>query len=114
METVWSKEVDNILKGGVFLKKDAGVNNWCFDKAQMLEVLEKLSKLKVAVLGGDVYEVINNNFQLSYDNWYCEPLDNEPSEKFCTRSVAYAKDYVESYTAKNGVCFTIVPDIANR
>ncbi len=67
--------------------------------ADALEVLSYLSSKKCAVLGGDV---IDNTFKYNYDNWYYSYNHSLSSEENIRESIVAAREYVESYFAKNG------------
>lgn len=109
MEIFWSKEIDEILKVGKSLN-GIGVNNWALTKSQAMEVLEKFSKLKVPVAGGDVYENSDGVFQSNYDNWYC---DSEKNDKdYVIQSIKKSKEYIKSYNLNSKYFFVLVPSLS--
>ena len=112
MKTVWSKEIDKILKVGVNLEQ-FGVNNWAFNQSQAIEILEKLHHLNIAILGGDVYYSIEGIFQPNYDNWYCEKFEYETDKEFTSRSINKAIDYIKNYKIKDSenTFFVLVPQV---
>lgn len=108
---MFSKETEEILEIGKSLSS-VGINNWALTKTEAMLVLEKLHSLEVPVLGGDVYEMIDGILQPNYDNWYCDPLNEEARKDFVNRSIDKARSYIEGYTLKdfNSVFFVLVPD----
>ncbi len=112
MKNLWTKEVDQILSVGHQLK-DIGLHNWALTKKQVLNVLEKLNSMQVAILGGDVCQNIEGVIKPNYDSWYCEQLPSEPKDIFIKRSIAKAKKYIEEYSIKQSdeIYFVLVPDV---
>ena len=111
MENIWSDEIDAILSVGRTLDS-VGVRNWALDRDAALAALERLSAMKVAVLGGDVYAVSGVNVESNYDNWYCNRDSGEVDADFAERSIAKARSYIANYRVKSGaVLFAIVPSV---
>ena len=112
METVWSLKIDEVLKVGVNLN-ELGVNNWALNKSEALVVLDKLTKLGVSVLGGDVYEESQGIIQPNYDSWYCDELLEESKEEYVRRSIKEARSYIEKYNFRNAenIFFVFVPGV---
>jgi hypothetical protein len=112
METIWSNSIDEILKIGRPLN-EIGIRNWALTKAQALLVIERLMKNKTPILGGDVFENVGSLITQNYDNWFCEQLVGETESEFLNRSIAKAKQYIESYPAigEDIVLFTLVPKL---
>jgi hypothetical protein len=111
MEYIWSSEIDPILSVGRSLTS-MGVRNWVLKQHDILVVLEQLSVMNVAVLGGDVYVVNGNNVELNYDNWFCNRENGEAKAHFVERSITKARNYIASYQSKTeNVLFAIVPEI---
>lgn len=88
----------NILNKGINLS-EIGVNNYAYSWEYVHEVLEELEKLKVIILGGDVYSENNDRLILTFDNWYYNLLD-EASDS--VHSIDKAKAYITNYLSKNG------------
>ena len=112
MSIIWSKKIDEILSVGCSLENE-GINNWVLCKDDALLSLDKLLNIKVAVLGGDVYENIDGVLQSNYDNWYCDKIEEESKQEYLIRSVKAARAYIENYKHRNGdeIYFAIVPDV---
>ena len=114
MNTVWTKEIDDILKMGQSLEF-IGVNNWALCKNDALKALSALEAINASVLGGDVYSKNKQFLEANYDSWYCERLNFEADLHYVERSIAKAKKYIESYSCvEKEVFFSIVPDVKNR
>lgn len=107
------KEVENILKSGLSLKEEMGVNNWAFHKTEALNVLNELLKLQVPILGGDVCEKIDDVIQYNYDNWHCDRVKNESENDYIERSIRHTQKYIENYPKKDSenIFFAFVVEI---
>ena len=86
-----------IATNGVSLES-VGVNNYALNKTNALRLLDLLAEQKVAVLGGDVYVLKNNQLSLTYDNWYSDKGSSESDDAFCSRSISETEKYIKSYT----------------
>ena len=108
---IWSNEIDSILSVGRSLP-DIGIRNWALSRGEALVALAKLVEIEIAVLGGDVYSIIDGSLETNYDNWYCNRDELESDSAYLKRSVAVAKDYITNYKAPEGsVLFAIVPKV---
>ncbi|SHI16580.1 Immunity protein 40 [Desulfofustis glycolicus DSM 9705] len=107
----WSENIKLILSSG-FSLENIGVNNWALDNKQALEVLDEFERQGIAVLGGDVYEIVDGIPESNYDNWYCEQYDDEPFLDFSKRSIAKAREYINNYkqSSSKSVMYTIVAE----
>jgi len=108
---IWNHELDSILNKGVPLQ-DLGINNWALDRGQSLSALEELEQAGVAILGGDVYELIEGKLSSNGDSWYCECSDGEQKSQFAVRSIKRARQFILSYRPPNNGSpfFALVPD----
>ncbi len=71
MSVIWSEKIDSILNSGVSLAC-VGVKNWALERDDALRAICELKALGVPILGGDVYQLVGEVIEQSYDNWYCE------------------------------------------
>jgi hypothetical protein len=111
MKIIWSKKADAILKIGYPLK-EIGIHNWALKKSDALVALEKFAASNISILGGDVYEIINQSIQSNYDSWHCDRMPNESRNDFLKRSIEKAKIYMEQYeSANNNILFALIPDV---
>lgn len=112
MKNTWSENVDNILKCGIFLE-NLGIKNWALPEKNVLQALEKLFKIGVGVLGGDVYIIEKDStINPTYDSWYCNRENSEDDISFVSRSILRAKNYITNYQQeKSNKLFTLVPDV---
>ncbi len=106
---VWSVKIESVISCGLSLH-DLGVNNWALSKEQALRVLDMFEMQNIAVLGGDVYEMINSLPSSNYDNWCCDQNANESLDEYVSRSNDYAKRYIRNYRSSTGreVLFVLV------
>jgi hypothetical protein len=95
------KKTENLLLCGIPLY-GLGVNNWALTTEQALNAIKIFKKIKVAVIGGDVYSVIEGEIELLYDNWHCEEKRIKETEKdFVLRTLDYAENYILNYNNQN-------------
>lgn len=111
MDVFWSYEIDRILNKGHPLS-DVGVRNWGLNKGMAIDALNIFKEHEIAVLGGDVYLIIENKISPTYDSWYCDTVIGESDLSYAMRSMEVARDYISNYPISNGsVLFAIVPKI---
>ena len=58
METITSVISKELLKKGISLLS-LGINEYAWDKDNIKDIFEELSKRKIGILGGDVYKIEN-------------------------------------------------------
>ncbi len=106
------RNANEILKIGLPLH-DYGVNNWALTKEQALSALDKFMTAQISILGGDVFEKINDLYKPNYDNWYCDKKDGENKREYLERSIITAKNYIKDYKTKefSNNFFVIVPEV---
>ncbi len=105
----WPKEVQSVLSIGKSLS-EYGDNNWGLTKAQALEALDKLQELQIPVAGGDVYRIVNNRPEVTYDNWSCNHTKNETKKSYVLRSINEARNYIKNYkSSEQDILITLVP-----
>jgi hypothetical protein len=73
---------------------------WPIDDVE--EVLQVLSGRQIALLGGDVYRLVNGTFMPTHDSWHEEARPGEPAASFAERSVMAAKRYLSHYPRSQG------------
>jgi hypothetical protein len=102
MEIIWSKEIDSILSRGSFLG-GFGVNNWALAKHDAFDVIDLLIKLRIAIVGGDVFfrHAESARFESTYDNWYCNHENDENHITYIERCALMARNYIENYKPIN-------------
>jgi len=95
------KKTKKLLLCGIPLY-ELGVNEWALTTEQALTAIKIFRKKNIAVLGGDVYSVIDGKPESLYDNWYCEEKKVDESEKdFIVRSLSYAEKFILNYNNHN-------------
>ena len=51
----------------------------------------------IGILGGDVYRIDTTRLTPTYDNWSCEPINEESKVDYFLRSKKNALDYITQY-----------------
>lgn len=110
MHIIWSEEIDEILGFYGVSLECVGVKNWALERDNALQAIYKLEILGIPILGGDVYRMVDNMPQLTYDNWFCDKYDHELAPAFLERSLELARKYICSYLTDDAL-FAIVPRI---
>lgn len=98
---MWSEKVRSILSVGIEIN-GLGVNNWALSREQSLAAIKEFESQKIAVLGGDVYELVDGKPESNSDNWYCDQEPGEKLDKFFVRSCDHAKQYINNYKNPRG------------
>lgn len=89
-----------------------GIRNWALTPQKAITAIRSLEKMKIAILGGDVYEIINNRFTSTYENWYCNKAQDEDDNQYLVRSIHMARQYILNHQSNNKIIyFCLVPDI---
>lgn len=65
-----------------------------------LLAIEFLKEAQVAILGGDILSDESGKLTYTYENWYCEKLNNESNDEYLTRSYLITKAYLDSLINK--------------
>lgn len=103
----WSGKIDELLSLGQSLES-YGILNYALSRDDALDALDKLEVMGVAILGGDVYFANDGVYSLSYDNWYCDPIENITDTEYTQLSISLAKKYIQRYPI-DGAFFALVP-----
>jgi predicted aspartyl protease len=106
---IWSREVDDILSVGLSLK-DIEINNWALNRDEAITAILKLYSLEIPILGGDVYKIVDDCFDFTYDSWCCDKNIGETDSQYLKRSIDESLQYIKNYLDDN-VFFAIVPKI---
>lgn len=93
METITSVISKELLKKGISLLS-LGINEYAWDKDNIKDIFEELSKRKIGILGGDVYKIENETIKMTFDSWY---MNKDSSEEFYQKSKLRALSYIEDY-----------------
>ena len=91
METITSVISKELLKKGISLLS-LGINEYAWDKDNIKDIFEELSKRKIGILGGDVYKIENETIKMTFDSWY---MNKDSSEEFYQKSKLRALSYIE-------------------
>ncbi|ASC94983.1 TPA: Imm40 family immunity protein [Pseudomonas aeruginosa] len=109
MSVIWSQQIDSILSSGISLEY-AGIKNWALRRDDALRAICELEDLGVPILGGDVYQLVGEYAEQTYDSWYCNHEVGESDLAFLKRSSDKARVYICNYLV-DGALFAIVPKI---
>ncbi|WP_447588170.1 Imm40 family immunity protein [Aquipseudomonas campi] len=109
MSVIWSEQIDSILSCGISLDC-VGVKNWALGRDDAVRAINELETLGFSVLGGDVYQLVGEYPEHTYDNWYCDQEPGELDSSFLKRSSEKARRYIGGYSI-SGALFSIVPKI---
>lgn len=109
MSIIWSEQIDPILSRGISLD-NLGVRNWALGRDDALHAIYELEAFGIAILGGDVYNLVGEKVEQTYDSWYCDQGHDESDSVFFKRSSDKAKSYIFNYLMPE-VLFAIVPKI---
>ncbi len=107
----WQKKVSDILMRGISLSS-VGVNNWALDRDQAILTIDRLESLNIPILGGDVYEIVDDRMESNYDSWHCDRNPEEGIDEFVERSAGCARKYISNYNNPRGrkTYFVLVAD----
>ena len=72
---------------------------------EAIKVVEFLCKKNCAVLGGDVYSLVDGELTSTYDSWYINKDKSQSWHEFVNESKIKAVSYIESYQVRNGEDF---------
>ena len=81
METITSVISKELLKKGISLLS-LGINEYAWDKDNIKDIFEELSKRKIGILGGDVYKIENETIKMTFDSWY---MNKDSSEEVLSK-----------------------------
>lgn len=81
MSVIWSEQIDPFLSCGVSLEQ-LGVRNWALGRDDALCAIYELEAFGIAILGGDVYQLVGEIAEQTYDSWYCDQGPDEPDSVF--------------------------------
>ena len=88
---------NDVINLGISLEK-LGVNGLAWKKDEVKKIVEILRRKKIPVLGGDVYKIVNNKIQSTYDSWF---LNNNGKLDFVDKSFKKTISYIEEYESVN-------------
>jgi hypothetical protein len=84
-------------KGKGRVLTEIGVAGVAFMREDILEALACLKGSQVAVLGGDVLEIVNGNLRYTHDSWYANRRPEEDLTGYLERSIAEAERYIRRF-----------------
>lgn len=83
--------------------KAMGINDYLWKWNDALRLIDLFVEHKLPILGGDVYEYIDNNLKYTDNSWSISKRDLfAPSENYIVESKNLAFTYIKNYIKKNG------------
>jgi len=79
-----------------------GIAEMAWDWQNAIAVVEFLCEYNYAVLGGDVYRLINGDLESTYDSWYINKDVAKSREQFIGETKDRAISYINQYHERNG------------
>lgn len=73
---------------------------WDFENA--IKVIDFLNQNNCAILGGDVYKIVDENLDSTYDSWYFNRNEAKSNQDFLHGSMIRAITYISKYHENNG------------
>jgi len=110
MTKEWPSKVLEILKAG-FSLEEIGIDNWAFKKPDALIAVNKLARIGIPIVKGDVLELMAGSLERNYDGWECTFQSGEPIINFIRRSTNQAMDYIEDYPSDPNILFVLTPAV---
>ena len=92
--------IDNILSHGISLKP-LGIDSWAENKENILKSIKELEKNNIFILGGDVYELRDDQIFYTTDSWSCEKMNEESDEEYLHQCAIKARRFVEDFPVLN-------------
>lgn len=74
-----------------------GINDLAWHKRDVTNLINSLMGDDIGILGGDVYRLTGKQLQPTYDNWACEPNNQESLKDYYSRSKRESLSYIENY-----------------
>lgn len=82
-----------------------GISEMAWDWKNAIKVIEFLCAFNYAILGGDVYRVADDKFEVTYDSWYINKNVQQSREIFIEETKNKAISYIKQYHERNGENF---------
>lgn len=79
-----------------------GICEMAWDWQDAIRVSEFLCRHNCAILGGDVYRLINGVLESTYDSWYINKDGTKSTGKFIEEARDRAVSYINQYHDRNG------------
>ncbi len=87
----------DIIEAGISLE-ELGIYEMAWKIDEIKKIIELLRKEKVPVLGGDVYKIVDDKIESTYDSWF---LNNNGQFDFIEKSLDKSISYIEEYELIN-------------
>ena len=87
---------EKTIKNSISLEQ-YGLNDLAWDQESAKTLIYSILEDKIGILGGDVYKITERRLEPLYDNWSCEPNENESQEEYYLRSKNMSLKYIKDY-----------------
>ena len=78
--------------------KEFGILEVAWNVDDVKSIIYMFEKKEIAILGGDVYKIIDGKVCKTYDSWY---INKSNEDDFCHKSHETALSYILSYEERN-------------
>ena len=87
-----------------------GINEIAWKSDDALLAVNILAEKGYAILGGDVYSLVENKIKSTYDSWYHTKEESTNWKQYVIDSREKAISYIEFYSKRNGdsYCYSAV------
>lgn len=65
-----------------------------------LQAIELLKDARVPILGGDILSDVSGTLSYTYENWYCEKIEQETPNEYIERSYQISRTYLSNLILK--------------
>jgi hypothetical protein len=98
-----------ILENAVSLER-FHINDITYQKEDAKKLIKLLIKDDIGILGGSVYKIDSMRLIPLYDNWACNPNEQETAQEYYMRSKETAFNYIDKYPVDfdENILFSIV------
>ncbi len=75
-----------------------GLNEYAWKGSDIYKVIQVLENAHISILGGDVYQLVDNTIFQTLDSWY---INKSHNDNFYLRSCETAREFIRSYELAN-------------
>lgn len=78
-----------------------GIDGVAFEKEDAIKVVEYMRDECIPISGGDVFRVVDDSIEVTYDNWNCDRNHQESMRDYLYRSCDKAIEYITNYPVES-------------
>ena len=99
---------EKILEKSISLKF-YGINDLAWRKEDAIHLIYSIMNDNLGILGGDVYRLDINTLMPLYENWSCEPNENESEVDYFLRSKLESLSFIDNFmvNSEENIVFSI-------